>query len=631
MKASPACNRIPETTYRMDAWLGEYLERVTERWIKVAPESNPGMLEMFRDRDRKPARNIVAFAGEFPGKYLTGAVQVLRMTGDASLKAVLADFVEELLALQDENGYLGPWPEGSQLEGHAPNSSRGNFWGVIGVPESVVSQMGDVTWDAWGHYHIMLGLLLWGETADDAKALRAAKRIADLLCQQFLDAGKRLVDAGGRPDTNLSPAHALCLLHEKTGEPRYLQLAERLAEELSAEGPDGPLSGDFIRAALAGRKYSETQPRWEYLHMLMALPELYYGTGDSRYREAFEHIYWCIVEGDRHNNGGFSSGERAIGNPYATLPIETCCTIAWIAMSVEMLRLTGNSVVADEIELSTFNSVVGLHSASGRWVTYDTPMDGLRLASAHAIVMHSREGTPELNCCSVNGHRGLGMISDWAVMRNADDAIAVNYYGPCTITTSLNSGAELELVQETDYPVDGSVKLSVKPSRSTQFTLNLRIPYWSAQTRVSVNGQQVSGVDAGTYLALDRKWEKGDVVELHFDMSEHFWVGEQECAGLVSMYRGPILMTYDRRFNEVDPDDIPELDAHTLKHRTINWKGRIKPIMLLEYRDGKGRELKLCDFGSAGEGGTPYKSWLKIDGAKKSQFSRDNPLRSVRP
>ena len=124
--------------------------------------------------------------------------------------------------------------------------------------------------------------------------------------------------------------------------------------------------------------------------------------------------------GDRHNNGGFSSGEKATGNPYDRGAIETCCTIAWIAMSVEMLKLTGDSVVADEIELSTLNSVLGMHSASGRWATYNTPMDGIRRASAHSIVFQAREGSPELNCCSVNSARGFGHVSDWAVMRDGE-------------------------------------------------------------------------------------------------------------------------------------------------------------------------------------------------------------------
>src|SRR5204863_8348852 len=111
------------------------------------------------------------------------------------------------------------------------------------------------------------------------------------------------------------------------------------------------------------------KPRWESLHPILGLSALYRISGKREYKEAVEKIWWSIVKFDRHNNGGFSSGEQAQGNPYHPGAIETCCTIAWIALGVEVLALTANSVVADEIVLSTLNSVLGLHSRTGRWVT----------------------------------------------------------------------------------------------------------------------------------------------------------------------------------------------------------------------------------------------------------------------
>src|SRR6185295_6357988 len=142
--------------------------------------------------------------------------------------------------------------------------------------------------------------------------------------------------------------------------------------------------------------------------------------------------------------------------------IETCCTIAWIALSVEMVRLTGNSIVADEIELATLNSVLGLHSPTGRWVTYNTPMDGTRKASAHDIVFQARAGSPELNCCSVNGARGLGMISDWALIA-CGNGLILNWYGPSTMSARLASGTSVVLTQVTDYPREGHIVARVNP------------------------------------------------------------------------------------------------------------------------------------------------------------------------
>ena len=59
----------------------------------------------------------------------------------------------------------------------------------------------------------------------------------------------------------------------------------------------------------------------------MGIVEMYWITGDEKYRKAFEHIWWSIVKFDRHNTGGFSSGEQAAGSPYNPSAIETCCTI----------------------------------------------------------------------------------------------------------------------------------------------------------------------------------------------------------------------------------------------------------------------------------------------------------------
>src|SRR5437773_4012909 len=144
-----------------------------------------------------------------------------------------------------------------------------------------------------------------------------------------------------------------------------------------------------------------------------------------------------------------------------------------------MLRMTEDSIVADEIELSTLNSILGLHSPAGRWVTYSTPMDGVRKASAHDIVFQARAGSPELNCCSVNGPRGLGVLSEWAAME-APDGIALNFYGPSTLTLPLPADGSVRLTQETEYPRQPRVLLRVEPDTERRFALRLRIPVWSA-------------------------------------------------------------------------------------------------------------------------------------------------------
>ncbi len=616
---------------RIDGFMGAYLRGVTEQWLLVAPKANPAMLEMFRDRDSSPLREIVPWAGEFAGKYLTGAVQVLRVTKNPALKAWLKEFVPRLTSFQDKDGYLGSWPRQCRLTNRNSEGKR--------------------TWDTWGHYHLMLGLMLWHEETGDKEALASVIGMADLICRKYLGRKRpRLVDMGST-EMNLAPVHALCILYRKTKSERYLKMALQIVDEFAAEGNEGPLAGDYLQQALRGKEFFQTpKPRWESLHPIMGLAELFRITGKEQYRQAFEQIWWSIVNLDRHNNGGFTSGEKATGNPYDFGAIESCCTIAWMAMSVEMLKMTKSSVVADEIELSTLNSVVGMHSSTGRWATYNTPMNGLRRGQTNdATAGHFRAGSPELSCCSVNSPRGFGMLSDWALMKDGE-GLVLNYYGPSAMTAKLKPGLSVTLAQETEYPVEGRIVVRVTPSKAAGFTLKLRIPHWSRKTSVRLNGKVVRGVEPGRYAAIDRRWEPGDRIDIDLDLSLHFWVGERECKGLVSVYRGPILLAYDHRYNlenaakrrkqirdpaNWNPTDcmlcVPVLDAHKMRPRRVQWNDWLPPVLLLKVEAANGKTVRLCDFGSAGEVGTPYLSWLSIKHQPpRRDFSRSAPLRTSR-
>jgi DUF1680 family protein len=586
--------RAPQFTFRDR--IGERVKANQDNWLIPAPAANPAMIEMFVDRDRLPHRDLLPWSGEFFGKYLTAGSLNLRITQARQLKSTLASLVDAFTRTQSPAGYSGPFPKEQRLQ---------------------------VGWDVWGHYHAIVGLVTYLETTGDAKALAAARRAADYVCETFPQDGKRVVSVGSE-EMNEAIIHGMLVLYERTGEQRYLDMARRVEQDWET-----PPSGDYVRTALAGAPFWQTpKPRWESLHDLQAIPEMYFITGDTKYRQAFEHIWWSIVEGDRHNTGGFSSGEQACGNPYNPAAIETCCTVAWIALSLDMLRMTGESVVADEIELSTLNGGIGGQSPSGRWWTYNTPMEGERKASAHDINFQCRPGSPELNCCSVNGPRILGMLSQWSLMQ-AKDGLALNYYGPCDLSAELPSGERATIHQQTMYPRRGDIKLTVGVERPTRFTLRLRIPYWSAKTSVKVNGEAVAA-EPGTYLAVDRTWNKGDIIEIALDMSLHFWVGEREFEGRTSVFRGPILLAYDARYNETPFEQAPGLRPETATLKGVTGMRWPRPWVFVRMTGTDGKPHFLCDFAYAGATGTPYHTWLKVEGVKPTPFSRQNPLRSGR-
>ena len=556
-------------------FMGQRIKANLDNWLLIAPLANPGMLEMFRVRDRKPKPELVPWAGEFVGKYLISAIQARRMIDSKELDSLIKWVVGELIDSQAEDGYLGPFTKEERLLGH---------------------------WDLWGHYHWMQALMMWHEDTGDKDAMNCVIRAADLVCKTYLNTGRKVLDAGST-EMNMAIIHVLGWIYRETNEERYLQMTRQIEKEWEQ-------AGDYFRTGLAGTEFYKTpKPRWESLHDIQGLVELYQITGDDRYKTAFENLWRSIQRYDRHNTGGFTTGEQAIGDPYAPGAIETCCTIAWMAMSVDMLRLTGNPVVADELELSTWNGMLGSQHPSGRWWTYDTPMDGVRAASAHSIVFQSRPGTPELNCCSVNAPRGLGMISEWGIMVD-DEGVIVNYYGDMKGKISLPDGNSLKLEQKTYYPKDGHIIIRLSPQKKTQFNLRLRIPEWSKKTLVKVNDAEIMPVNPCSYLSIKREWQPGDIVEINLDMSLRCELGKKNQEGKVSIYRGPLLLAYDQHFNNMDPDEMPALNAKEIEAEFQESNGCFEPIVLLKVKCADGRYLYLCDFASAGAYGTHYRSWI---------------------
>jgi DUF1680 family protein len=596
-KSAPTLNSPTDLSLDLHGHVRSYIDAVTDNWLLRAPIDNPAMLEMFRDRDKQPYRDLLPWSGEFAGKYLTAATLVLRVNPDPRLRAHLEKFVNDLVALQADDGYLGPFPKDSRLTGKAPNCPA--------------------TWDAWGHYHIMLGLLTWHDLTADPKALAAARRIGDLLCDKFEGPQKRLFDTGSS-EMNFAPVHSLALLYRKTGEKRYLNLAEKIVKEFSLPG-----AGDYFQLGLAGKSfYQSPKPRWESLHPIMSLAELHRITGNDDYRKSFEQLWWSIAQFDRHNNGGFSSGEQATGNPYDPHPIETCCTIAWMAMSVEMLRTTGNSLVADELELSTLNQVLALHSPDGKWCTYNTPMDGRRTPSTIDIAFQKRPGSEQLNCCSVNAARGFGLISQWALMSDNDDTLVLNWYGPSTLSGTI-ANVPITLEQQTDYPRDGQITIKLKLPQPTNFKLKLRIPQWSNQTLLSINGNKYPDpIPSGAYLTINREWKSADQISLTLDLTPHLWPGEKECANKISLYRGPILLAA----NLPDKTQLPTITMNQIAQAKLRQD---KTWLTLEIPTDTG-PITLIDYASAGANGIRYATWLPIPNAPATLFSRSKPFRTVR-
>ena len=600
-KVFPVFEKIHGLSGEYSGYLADRLEAITDMWLIPAPKANPAMIGMFRTRERERDHvklpwndsiygDLLPWSGEFAGKHLLSAQLIHRMNHNPELKASIDRLVRELIEIQGDDGYMGPFPESRRFNN-------------------------DQNWDFWGHYHIIQALLMYYTDTGWEPALETACKAADLISNILLPQDIIL------NEMNFAIIHGMTSLYLLTGETRYLKTAKWVVDQW-----DRPNSLKYISLALEGKPVVEFPAhRWESAHDWQGMIEMYFLTGDERFRTAFSHIWQDVLRGDRHNTGGWTSGEGIQNNPYHQGPIETCCTVAWIALSIDMLRLTGNSLVADELELSTLNGSLGSIHPSGCWCTYNTPMDGVRRDFIQDHPWQQRAGSPKLNCCSVNAPRGLGMIQDWAVMKTAG-GFAINWYGPCMLKVPLDPGGTLVIDQKTEYPNEGNIRIIISLNEPVTTSLKFRIPSWSEKTEVKLNGKTVKDAKPGTYLELDKEWRNGDVIDLSFDMSTHFWVGERECAEKVSIYRGPILLAWDQRFNEGRTDEIPELVAGSLELELINVTDFPRPIGVYRVEAKDGSEIFLCDFATAGMTGTFYRSWLPVKGIEPPEESKGKPV-----
>lgn len=600
-KVKPVFEKIYGIKGSYGCVMQDRLSAITSGWLLPAPLANPMIINMFRTRERErevtkypwdqnSKVTLLPWSGEFAGKHLLSDELVYRMTSCPVLKKSIDTFVADLVSTQDADGYMGPFPKTERFD----NS---------------------LNWDFWGQYHVINGLLMYYDDTGYKPALDAACKAADLICKTLMP--QKIV----LNEMNYGIIHCMTNLYIHTGEEHYLKMAQWVIESWGQ-----PNSLNYINFALAGKPVVEFPAhRWESAHSWQGIAEMYLITGDEKYKKAFSHIWQNALDGDRHNSGGWTSGEGIQNNPYHQGAIETCCTVAWIAMSTDMLRLTGDSKIADELELSTLNGNIGGMHPSGRWWTYNTPMDGVKKAAIHDINFQHRVGSPELNCCSVNAPRGIGMVQDWAVMKTAD-GYAVNWYGPCTVQIPMENDNALVIEQKTIYPSDGNVILKIGLKKPVKANMKFRIPTWSEKTLVELNGRHVGNVAPGKYLELNREWRDGDWLEFSFDMSPHYWLGEKECAGKISIYTGPILLAWDQQFNTGERKDIPAIDIAGLELDPVVITDYPKPIAAYRIKAKNGADIVLCDFATAGMTGTFYQSWLPYGGVKISKAGAGLPV-----
>jgi len=575
---------LPPGSVQLGGVLGEAIDRCLEG--RIRHQDPEPLIQPFRDR-----RDTTEWRSEFWGKWFTSAVLGYGCAPDPELKALLDRAASELIATQSADGYIGSYPDGGRRQ----------------------------RWDIWGRKYTLLGLLAWHEQTGDAALLDAACRQADLLIKEVGPGGASPFENdmwhGLASSSVLEP---MVLLYRRTGRPEYLAFCEWLVEQWATPaGPDlvgKAFAGTPVFAMFAGPKevvrgYGDAgrSKAYEMMSCYEGLLELYRTTGRAEYAQAVRAVYGNIKESEITVIGSGSDWERWCGGAgRQTEPwhkgMETCVTVTWLKFAAQALRQTGQSSYADDIELSAYNALLGAQGTDGRWWCHHTPLAGVKEKAPTQCGM-------EQNCCVANGPRGLLLLPQLAVMRSGS-GLAVNLYGPLTADAELPTG-RVRLTVTGDYPRSETVRILVAPERPAEFDLSLRIPAWSAQTRLRVNDRE-QPAEASSYVTASRLWQPGDVVELSFDLTPRV-VNPPGGSDHIAILRGPVVLARDARLRDADVDAPVAFAGYSPRLIPVSPPAGVAQAYELTTADGQ--TTKLCDFASAGNtwsAESRYRVWLPL-------------------
>jgi len=242
---------------------------------------------------------------------------------------------------------------------------------------------------------------------------------------------------------------------------------------------------------------------------------------------------------------------EAFGNTYelpnATASNENCSHIGDAMWNWRMFCLTEDLKYVDIIEEILYNSFLAGMGLEGKTYFYTNPLrrfgaEGVFLTDDTMIRWMHREGF----CCPPNIIRMIAKLHSW-VYSISTKGIWINLYGGNKLDTKLPDGSLLKLTQETDYPWDGKIKISIDEVEKEQFSVMLRIPAWAEQEEVilKINGKVVQeNIQSGEYFELKRIWSAGDIIQLELPMPSQLIEANplvEQCFNQVAVKRGPVI------------------------------------------------------------------------------------------
>ncbi len=500
-------------------------------------------------------------------KVMEGAAYCLATHPDPVLEKYLDNLIAVMAKAQEADGYLytSRSIHGDKAPGRASKVRWLNEMGGVN---------GDDSHELYCAGHMYEAAVAYFQTTGKRSFLDLAIQNADLVNRIWGPATDQLKIGPGHQEIEL----ALVKLSQATGDKKYLKLAKFLLDcRGHYQRPGGATINEYYANKVPVTELTEAvghSVRTGY--MLSGMTDIASLLGESSYQKAVDTI-WNDTVGTKlylHGGVGAIAGHEGFGAPYE-LPnngySETCAAIAMCLWNQRMFLLHGDAKYIDVLERTLYNGFLSGVSLSGDHFFYPNP-----LVSKGGYARSEWFGCA---CCPVNVCRFLPSIPG-LVYATKDDQLYVNLYAGGTTEAGV-SGTKVTLKQETRYPWDGAVRITVRPVRETPFTLRLRIPGWARQqplptdlyhyidkppdsVRLAVNGKEQPPVLDKGYAVITRNWRDGDVVTLEMEMpARRVSAHEQVKAntGRVAIERGPLVYCLEgtdnggKIFQLIMPDD----------------------------------------------------------------------------
>lgn len=468
-------------------------------------------------------------------KWIEACAYSLATHPDPKLESLMDEVIALMAGAQQKDGYL-------------------NVHFTVVEPEKRFTNMRDLH-ELYCAGHLIEAGVAHFQATGKRTMLDVVCRYADYIDSVF-GPGKR-VGYCGHEEIEL----ALIKLYRATGEKRYLNLSRYFVNE-RGQSPnffeqeakarnEKELPGhcddmSYFQAHIPVRKQKDAvghAVRAMYLYCGMA--DLAAELGDKSLAAACKKLWQSVTERKMYVTGGIGSRHRgeAFGVdfelPNLTAYAETCAAIGLVLFAHRMLHLEPDGQYADVLERALYNGIISGISRNGREYFYVNP-----LASAGD---HHRKEWYGCACCPPNLARLMASLGGYVYSAGPQD-LFVHLYMSGSADISLGD-QKLTLRQQTRYPYEGAIRLTLRTADPLHFSLNLRVPGWCRAYTLKVNGKKVSAHVVSGYLHINQQWHDGDIIDLKLDMPVERTVADPRVAddvGCVALQRGPLIFCVEQ-------------------------------------------------------------------------------------